>query len=244
MNLISIAAVFISIFGSGMLMLLFNIGAKKLKLILSFSGAYLFAISIVHLLPEIYSSGSNIVGICILSGFILQVLLEFFSEGIEHGHVHVHHNKNGALPVSILIALSLHSFLEGMPLAGELQHNNHSHAHESNYSQLLTGIVLHNIPIAMALMSMMLRSNAKKSTAIIWLLLFALMTPLGTLTTQLIGASNGSISNYYDEIMGIVVGIFLHISTTILFESSENHKFNLIKFGVILAGVLIALIKY
>jgi hypothetical protein len=36
------------------------------------------------------------------------------------------------------------------------------------------------------------------------------------------------------------VGIFLHISTTILFESSENHRFNLIKFLVIILGAGLA----
>jgi hypothetical protein len=33
------------------------------------------------------------------------------------------------------------------------------------------------------------------------------------------------------------VGMFLHISTTIIFETSENHKFNLAKLTAILLGV-------
>ena len=37
-------------------------------------------------------------------------------------------------------------------------------------------------------------------------------------------------------ILAIVVGIFLHISTTIIFETSENHKFNLLKLVSILVG--------
>jgi len=40
--------------------------------------------------------------------------------------------------------------------------------------------------------------------------------------------------------MGVVIGIFLHISTTILFESTENHRFNSIKFIVILLGAGLA----
>jgi hypothetical protein len=43
--------------------------------------------------------------------------------------------------------------------------------------------------------------------------------------------------------MAVVVGIFLHISTTILFESSENHRFNLIKFVVILMGAGFAVVS-
>ena len=38
----------------------------------------------------------------------------------------------------------------------------------------------------------------------------------------------------------IVIGIFLHISTTILFESSEGHKIHLSKLLVIILGVVVA----
>ena len=36
--------------------------------------------------------------------------------------------------------------------------------------------------------------------------------------------------------MAFVIGIFMHISTTILFESSDIHRFNLAKLGAIAAG--------
>ena len=41
--------------------------------------------------------------------------------------------------------------------------------------------------------------------------------------------------------VGVVIGIFLHISTTILFESSADHRFNLRKMIAVLLGVAIAL---
>jgi formate/nitrite transporter FocA (FNT family) len=41
-------------------------------------------------------------------------------------------------------------------------------------------------------------------------------------------------------ILAVVVGIFLHISTTIIFETSENHKFNLLKLVSILVGCAFA----
>jgi len=37
-----------------------------------------------------------------------------------------------------------------------------------------------------------------------------------------------------------VIGIFLHVSTTILFEASKNHSFNATKLAVVIAGILIA----
>ncbi len=213
-----------------MSVLAIHISTKNLKLILSFSGAYLFAISVLHLIPEIYLSHSQNIGIYILIGFFAQILLEFFSEGIEHGHIHIHKHEqaHSAFPFAMMIGLSIHSFLEGMPLANP---NTDSH------SFLLTGIVMHNIPIAIALMTMLLQSNITKTKAVMWLIIFASITPLGTFTSYAIGENIiFNFSSYFDKIMAVVVGIFLHISTTILFESSENHRFNLIKFLVIILG--------
>jgi len=221
---------FLSVIVSGLSVLFINISGNNLKLILSFSGAFLFAISVLHLIPEIYLSGTPNIGVYILVGFFIQILLEFFSEGIEHGHIHIHnhgHNHN-VFPYTMMIGLSIHSFLEGMPLA-----NTHNNSHNS----LLVGIVMHNIPIAIALMTMLIKSNIKKQHAIIWLIVFAFITPLGTFTSYAIDANIiGNFSAHFNQIMAVVVGIFLHISTTILFESSENHRFNLIKFVMILLG--------
>lgn len=236
MNYLMYVLLFLSVLASGMSVLFININSKSLKLFLSFSGSFLFAISVLHLIPELYSAGTSDIGIYILIGFFAQILLEFFSEGIEHGHIHIHreeHEKN-VFPFAMMLGLSIHSFLEGMPLADLT-----TAAHRS----LLTGIILHNIPIAIALMTMLLQSNVSKQKAIFWLFVFAFITPLGAFTSHAIGNNViGNFSAYFDRIMAVVVGIFLHISTTILFESSENHRFNLIKFLVILMGAGIAIV--
>lgn len=233
-NYITYIALILSVLVSGVSVLYINISSKNLKLILSFSGAFLFAISVLHLIPEIYSAGTENIGLFILIGFFAQLLLEFFTEGIEHGHIHVHKHAHATFPYTMMVGLCIHSFLEGMPLA-----NQDSQTHNS----LLTGIVMHNIPIAIALMTMLLQSHISKQKALALLLVFALITPLGTFTSYAIGTNMiADFSIYFDKIMAVVVGIFLHISTTILFESSENHRFNFIKFIVIILGAAFALI--
>ncbi|HEY6161841.1 MAG TPA: ZIP family metal transporter [Bacteroidia bacterium] len=235
--------VYISVFAtaliSGLSVLFLRISRPNLKLILSFSGAYLFGISVLHLLPEVYQSpsGGYSIGLFILAGFVLQILMEFFSEGIEHGHIHVHAHAGKAFPTTMMIALCVHSFLEGMPLT-----NTYRPINEHTHNNLLTGIILHNIPIAIALMSMLLQSHISRRNAILWLLVFASMTPLGTFSANFIGSHSAESGIYFNRIMGVVIGIFLHISTTILFESSENHRFNLLKFVVILLGAGAALV--
>ena len=203
---------------------------QRLKLILSFSGAYLFAITILHLIPEVYENGGESIGLFVLGGFLFQILLEQFSEGIEHGHMHKHSHEQHAFPYGIMISLCLHAFLEGMPLAKGHQH------------ELLFGIALHHIPAAFALGSVLVQHHIKRSSILILLVIFALMSPAGYLLSD--GISNGSIGDidaYFDRIMGIVIGIFLHISTTILFESSVDHHYNMKKLVAVLSGVAIAL---
>lgn len=207
--------------------------SKLLKLILSFSGAYLFAITVLHLIPDAYSGpDKSQIGIFILIGFLLQIFLEQFSEGVEHGHIHKHHDGH-VFPFGIMISLCLHAFLEGMPLAKE-QHN-----------ELIFGISLHHIPAAFALASILMQNHFKKSSIVFYLLVFAIMAPLGFYVS--VGLSNGTIGGldaYFNKIMGIVIGIFLHISTTILFESSADHKINTRKMIAVLLGIGVALIGF
>ena len=84
---------------------------------------------------------------------------------------------------------------------------------------------------------MMLLSGFSKTKSFIVILLFALMSPLGMFTSEYI-----NVSSFYNEIMAIVIGIFLHISTTILFESSDGHDFNKQKMISIILGTLIAIL--
>jgi len=192
----------------------------KFQLLLSFSGAYLLSVTVFELLPEVYSTGES-VGIFIMAGLLLQILLEFISKGVEHGHMHLDKTTN-KFPLLLLISLSIHSLLEGFPL----EHSDH----------LLTGVVVHKIPVAAILAAFLLNSNIGKFRAILFLALFAIMTPLGSW----LQANFSAIDQYHTYINAMVIGIFLHVSTTILFEASKNHSFNASKLGVIVFGILLA----
>lgn len=227
MNLTTLGLLFASVIAGAVIVEIFKPKkSKNIQLLLTFSGAYLLAVSMLHLLPEIFHHNSNqYIGGFILGGFLIQILLEYFSQGIEHGHFH----KSNVIPFSVLISLCLHALLEGVPLGGHLHH----HAHNA----LLTGVVLHKMPVAIVLMTLFLQSNISKKKAYFYLLLFALMAPLGVFAGNLFT----SLATYHNEVMAIVIGIFLHISTTILFESSDGHKFSLQKIFAIIVGAILAL---
>jgi len=214
---------------------------KIIKLSLAFSGGFLLSIGFVHLIPELYAHSDYNVGVYILLGFLIQLLLEFFSGGIEHGHVHIH--GPGKLPVSLVIALSVHSVLEGIPLGCQLGGFEIATTIEHGNDQtLLYGIVLHQIPVAIALMTLLLATNGNRFKAWFWLTFFAITAPLGLI----FGLYGGSILGGFDFniILAIVVGMFLHISTTIIFETSENHTFNFVKLLTIFAGGALAFLMH
>ncbi|MDO5981308.1 ZIP family metal transporter [Flavivirga spongiicola] len=192
------------------------------KLLLSFSGAFLLALTLFELLPEVYNHlETKLTGLYIMCGILLQIILELFSKGAEHGHVHIH--KDGtAFPWLLFISLCIHSFLEGFAI------------HEHN--DMVYGVLIHKIPIATLISMFLFQSNYSKIQIGIFLIIFACMTPLGTVISH----TSETVASFAHVINAIVIGIFFHISTTILFESSDGHKFNLSKFIAIILGVGIA----
>ena len=223
-------------FISGSVIFFIKPGKNQLKLLLAFSGAYLFGVAVLSLIPEIYQEAKVQTGLFILIGFLFQLLLEFFSEGLEHGHVHVHKGAKATVPFVMLISLSIHSFLEGMPIVSQPSTNILTDTSRS----LIIGIIIHNIPISIALTTLLMELGISKKIILLLLLVFTLMAPLGSLLNYFIASDMSNIAHYHNYIMAVVVGIFLHISTTILFETTENHKFNRVKFLSILLGMFFA----
>lgn len=220
---------------SGMLISnLFNTRENRIKLLLAFSGAFLLTLCIIHMLPEIYAQPASNIGLFVLLGFFLQLLLDFFSEGIEHGHFHSHNTRG--IPYLVLLSLCLHAFIEATPIHVGIDSH---HGHES----LLWGIALHKIPISVILMAMLLQTGVSKLKMTMAIVVFASMAPLGLYVgEQLVNYS--AIENLSTYILALASGVILHISTIILFESSHNHRFHLMKFGAILAGAICALILF
>lgn len=236
--------ILIVIVGGSIVVLLRNKLSSGLKYILAFSGSFLLATSVIHIIPEVYATEQKYIGVFVLLGFLIQLFLEFFSQGIEHGHIHVHENAKQSFPFVIMISLCIHSLVEGFPIVREMDHSFHEHTSHTDHADhsLLLGILLHKFPIAMALMSMFLKANLKLTLAFFWLTIFAIMAPLGTLIGQYFSDSLVNVTYLFDYALAIVLGMFLHISTTILFESDDSHKFNFLKLFFIITGGVIAVL--
>ena len=169
----------------------------------------------------------------VMIGFLIQLLLEQLTKGAEHGHNHCpcceeekeaeehhheHHHHSGHChnasvhPVTgLLIGLSIHAFLEGMPMV-DLDGDIHQ--------GLLYGIVLHNIPIALVLVGLFMHNRYGFWKSFALLALFAIMTPLGSLCNLCLIPENEMLQSL---IMAVVVGILLHVSVSILFDHDHNN---------------------
>lgn len=232
---------------SGLLIFLLPKGKQaNFKLLLAFAGSYLFSITVIHILPELYrqSDAVELIGLFVLIGFFLQQVLEYFTVGIEHGHMHVHHHPHTGTvnlthrtmsAIVLLMALCVHAFLEGAVLT--------EHAVTTgNFDRkaILLGIVLHRAPAAFALMAVLSAQLHSKTRAVPYLVVFAVAAPLGLLVSSLLSDQTWFNGTGVTILYAVVSGNFLHISTTIVFESSPEHAFNGKRLAVAVLGAIAA----
>lgn len=200
----------------------------SVKFLLTFSGAYLLAIGVFHLLPEIYEQHDHGIGLWIMGGFLIQLVLEVFSKGLEHGHGHAEWFRHKGVPVVILLGLFVHALLESLPVG--------AHHEELSRNALLWGIVIHKLPVSVILFSMLISVTQRWWTITAVMLSFALIAPLGVW----LGETLPVLAQYYRQLTALTFGLFVHISTTILFESNQSHRFNFMKFFTVLLAVVVA----
>lgn len=217
----SIILPFISVVAGFLIALFLKRYNRATQFLLSFSGALLLSVLVFEFLPHVYEDYEPVVGLLIMGGVLLQVLLEFMSKGVEHGHVHTDESLS-TFPYFLFLGLCIHAFMEGFPI--------------TNNFHLLIGVVLHKVPVAIVISTFLLQSDLSKTKIFMFIAVFALMTPLGSIL-NLSFISDPKVELYIDA---IVVGILLHVSTTILFESSKDHRFNMSKIIAILLGVGLA----
>lgn len=198
-----------------------EVSKQRMKLLLAFSGAFLLSAVATEFLPEIYDSGDASYGVYLIAGVFVQIILEFFSKGAEHGHMHVHKDVAG-FPYALFVSLCIHAFLEGMPL--------------QDAGGMTYGVAIHKIPIAFIFTGFLVANKASIARILLVIGLFAIMSPLGSLVALYADFSVDAML----PIKALVAGIVLHVSTTLILESSDGHQFNFAKLLVMLAGAGLA----
>lgn len=204
-----------------------------------FGGAFLLAVCCLDLLPEVAEAYGCHEGerqrvlamapfVAILVGFLVQQLLESLSAHVEHGHIEDgdgHHHQ--ATLLGLVLGLSLHALLEGMPLVSQ----------DFTVDRgLAWGIVIHNIPVALILVGLMVDRGYGFWRVLLLLTLFGAMSPLGSLLKIYVLRPN----DFFQHILiGLVVGVLLHVGSSILFDHKRNH-FSWLNVGLTTAAFLLA----
>ncbi len=201
----------------------FGSNAKLAKNLLIFSAGFLITICLNEIFPEVYHSENHNIGIWVIGGVLLQLLLENLTKGFEHGHFH-HHSEQGILPIALMLGMFIHAFIEGIPLGNETD----------IFSPYLMGILLHNLPISFILGAFLIKNGKFSGTSWVIITIFALASPLGMLLGNFIDAE---VKSYF---LALVGGIFLHISSVIIFESNKNHNIDWQKISMVVLGVVVA----
>ncbi|HEY0273645.1 MAG TPA: hypothetical protein VGC22_10705, partial [Chitinophaga sp.] len=102
---------------------------------------------------------------------------------------------------------------------------------------------LHKLPEALALITGMLQGGVRRSR--LWGLLvgFGLVTPLAAIGAWLLGQQFSVVADYLLYVVALVIGAFIHIATTIFFESGTRyHEIRGRKVIAIAGGILLAFV--
>ena len=180
--------------------------------------------------------------IALLAGFILQILLELLSKGIEHGHVHHHGSITKSQLAIIFIGLCTHAFIEGIPIQSFDTNQSHVHANEINLESsfswiYFTAILIHKLPIAIVLMFFLIKLEVSTLKKYLFLVLFSITTPLGAI----IGKQLMLIESFYEwspRFLALTTGMLLHITTLLIFEDHNHSKDKFKNLFIIIIGIV------
>ncbi len=191
----------------------------------AFSGAFLFAVTVFLWMPELAEASahesvpSSTWGLWIVIGYFLQFALDGLSKGLEHGHTHGHGN-----PWPAFLGLWIHSFAEAVPLFG---------LSEGAQTAFVVSLAIHNLPIAALVAHWLQHQGINAQRGAIAMAALAVAAPMGAAAGLLIPPHP-----HVDVVVGsLVVGIFLHVSSTILFEVQKDHRLPLRTWLVVLVGI-------
>ena len=209
-----------------------------LNYILIFGGSYFFGITLIHMIPELFQHNPDHInlGLWLFLGFSLQLLLDLLGGSIAHGHVQGHSISGEKKPattrqrssLTLLLCLFFHASLEGALWT-------------AGHTTLLLGIILHKIPIAFTLASVLLHRQYKRSSIFIILVIFSALTPLSFLLQDYLTNTGFLSSDIALKLHAMAIGGVFHIATTILLETDPHHQLNKAKWIFSLLGAALAI---
>ncbi len=193
------------------------------------AGIFLGAV-FIHLLPETMAGdGATGVGIMVLTGYLGIFFIERFlvsrkgNEGYDHNHL--------VVSLAAFIGMSVHELFDGLALAV-------TNTDSEKGWVTFVAILAHKLPSAVALASLFILAKMRPRRIVGFLLVFALMTPLGALLmAPFFSQSNGALTAL---LTGLVTGSFLYVATgDLLPEVFHTRDDRWVKLALLILGILL-----
>jgi zinc and cadmium transporter len=279
----SLAVLLFSLAG-GSVPLLQRVSHARLQLYLSLSAGVMLGAACFHVLPDAVDSlGAEYFGWWVAAGVVGLFCIERFlaphthepsvapagskdDHGHEHkhdhGHDHHHDHDHGHAPVAppvagwaAVLGLTLHTFMNGVALAGAVKFDLDNPGHPSGAwvlpgLALFLAIALHKPADALSISTVLRRRGVSTGTIGLVQIGFALMVPLGGIAFLL---TEGALAKELEgQITGAALafsaGTFLFIALSDLLPEVHFHRHDRVPlFAALLAGVvfmgLIALLE-
>ncbi len=221
---------------------------KFFSLSLSFAAGIMIYAAFMAILPEgihhleeyMGESGRFVAIIGFFGGMIFIALMEkwIHKHGGHHGHSHDdhHHGENGEhlskLGLMSAVAIGIHNLPEGLTIF-TTGINDIAVA-----IPIAFAIILHNIPLGIAISVPVYYSTGSKKKAFLYSLLVGLCQPLGAIIGYLM-FSNLSTGLFFGLLFTVVSGIMIFISLDELLPSSQKDNDHHISVYGAIAGMLV-----
>ncbi len=214
----------LSAISGAMIVFLIKLNHEKLCALISFSAGGLLGAAIFTLIPESLHSLNTIeVILGILSGYLLFWLLTKYYSHVCPACSASHFDERTAKKFSeivraLLIALSIHSFLDGVAISTKGVVENISN------TSVFVAVLTHKLPEGLALASLMFSANFSRKKIFGYVFGVEMITVVGAITGSII------LKFYISEIllcsvMSHISGGFIFLASHAVFgEMIKNHK--------------------
>jgi len=212
---------FVGAFGFGYIPLSLELSSKRLIQFTAVGAGVLIASAFLVIIPEgmeIMEQNAvepSILGMAILGGFALMLVLEIF--GLPHA---VHHDEDkDLLGLSATFGLLVHGAVDGLAVGASI-----SSSTETGLI-VFVAIMLHKGPAAFGLSSFLQHIKIDKQKSQMYLLLFAISSPIMAIATFFILKDTTLAS---DENIGLALmfsaGTFIYVATVDVLPEVHSHE--------------------
>jgi zinc and cadmium transporter len=162
-----------------------NISTTLLNLLIALGAGSMLAVSLVHIFPEAIEHTEDAV-FAFLGGFLAIYLIEELMTRHKHDHSHGDHAHEDPhehydhIALISWLAICTHTLLDGVGIRASLWLS------ESAGYAVLFGVAIHQIPVSLALASLLRESALTWKKQVSLILFFALMAPIGFLLSDMI----------------------------------------------------------